>query len=83
MLNFHAFGLDRDGIQRNLEIMACRFHWFGVSVCSVARLAGCVHGLAKMECTRADLRDPSRCNAGRASVDASVKRIPVLAAVLV
>ncbi len=59
------------------------FHWFGVSVYNVARLAGFVRGLAKKEFTRADLQDASRFNAVRASVNAYVKSLPELAAVLV
>src|SRR5712691_11691259 len=52
-LNFHSFGQDIDGTKGDLEIIACMFHWFGVSVCNVARLAGFVRGLAKKEFTRA------------------------------
>ena len=55
-VKFHVYGLDIDGTKGDLELIACFFHWFGVSVCNYARLVGFVRGLARLPFRRAGRR---------------------------
>lgn len=43
--------------QHSLDVKACMFHWFGLSLCNYARLVGFVRGLHLGELVRADLTD--------------------------
>ena len=82
-VKFHVYGLDIDGTKGNLDLIACFFHWFGVSVCNFARLVGFVRGLSANEFTRADLNDPGRFQDVRSSVDSYVGTLAELSDVLV
>ena len=82
-VKFHVYGLDIDGTKGDLDLIACFFHWFGVSVCNYARLVGFVRGLSANEFTRADLSNPSKFQDVRASVDTYVGNLPELSDVLV
>lgn len=81
-VSFQAYGLDIDGTKGNLDLIACFFHWFGVSVCNFARLVGFVRGLSANEFTRADLSDPARFQDVRSSVDSYVRNLAELSDVL-
>lgn len=82
-VKFHVYGLDIDGTKGNLDIIACFFHWFGVSLCNFARLVGFVRGLSVNEFSRADLSDPAKFDAVKASVDEYVNAVPELSDVVV
>lgn len=78
-----TFGVDPDGSKDGLDMTACLFHWFGVSVCNMARLAGFLRGLSIGAFTRSDLGDPSKFKAVRAAVDDYLSRVTELSPVLV
>ncbi len=82
-VKFHVYGLDIDGTKGNLDLIACFFHWFGVSLCNFARLVGFVRGLSVNEFSRADLSDPAKFDAVRASVDEYINAVPELSDVVV
>ena len=66
-----------------LDLIACTFHWFGVTVCNYARLVGFIRGLDKGEFTRADLTDKSRFETIKQPIASYVGRVPELANVKV
>jgi hypothetical protein len=76
------FGLDIDGTKGNLDLIACFFHWFGVSVCNYARLVGFIRGLATNDFSRSDLNDSSRFEDIKKSVNAYAKGVSELTDVL-
>jgi hypothetical protein len=78
-----TFGADPDGSKDGLDMTACLFHWFGVSVCNLARLVGFLRGLSTGAFTRSDLGDPSRFKAVRAAVDDYLSGVTELSSVLV
>ena len=80
--NVFSFGRDPDGSNENLDLVACTFHWFGVSVVNFARLVGFISGLENNEFERRDLGDPEKCKSIKKSVDSYVNKVPELAAVL-
>jgi hypothetical protein len=82
-VKFHVYGLDIDGTKGDLDLIACFFHWFGVSVCNYARLVGFLRGLSTSQFTRADLADPARFRTVSSVVDGYVNSISELSAVLV
>lgn len=82
-VKFHVYGLDIDGTKGNLDLIACFFHWFGVSLCNFARLVGFVRGLSVNEFSRADLSDPAKFDAVKASVDEYVKDVPEMSDIVV
>lgn len=82
-VKFHVHGLDIDGTKGDLDLIACFFHWFGVSVCNYARLVGFVGCLSRGDFARADLGDPARCRDVKAAVDAYVDSVAELSDVLV
>jgi len=81
-LTFLSYGLDIDGTKGNLDLIACFFHWFGVSVCNFARLIGFVSGLVESHFTRADLSNPAKFPDIRKSVDSYVNSVSELSNVL-
>lgn len=81
-MKFFTYGLDIDGTKTNLDLIACFFHWFGVSVCNFARLVGFVRGLAASDFTRADLNDPACFSDVRKSVESYVTGVSELSDVL-
>ena len=80
---FHVYGLDIDGTKGNLDLIACFFHWFGVSLCNFARLVGFVRGLSANEFSRADLSDTTKFEAIKSCVDGYVNTVTELSDVLV
>lgn len=78
----HVYGLDVDGTKDNLDLIACMFHWFGVSLVNYARLIGFVRGLTNNNFTRSDLGEPGNFKSITGAVDAYVKVVPELEAVL-
>ena len=82
-VKLHVYGLDIDGTKGNLDLIACFFHWFGVSVCNFVRLVGFIRGLSTSDFTRADLADPARFRDVNAAVDAYVGSVRELSDVLV
>jgi hypothetical protein len=81
-VKFHVYGLDIDGTKGNLDLIACFFHWFGVSVCNFVRLVGFVRGLSANEFSRADLADAAKFKAIKSSVDGYVNRVAELSDVI-
>ena len=70
-VNLVSFGLDIDGQPGSpyLDIVACLFHWFGVSLCNMARLVGFVNGLQRGDFSRCDLADAAKFKHIKDSVD--------------
>ena len=81
-VKFHAYGLDINGTKGNLDLIACFFHWFGVSICNFVRLVGFIRGLSANEFTRADLSDAAKFQAVKSSVDGYVGGVIELSNVL-
>jgi hypothetical protein len=79
----HMYGVDIDGTKGDLDLIACFFHWFGVSICNYARLVGFVRGISEGEFTHADLSDKSKLKHVRSSVDAYIKNVPELTDILI
>jgi len=82
-VKLHVYGLDIDGTKGNLDLIACFFHWFGVSVCNFVRLVGFIRGLSANEFSRADLADATRYPSIKSSVDNYVNRVTEVSDVLV
>ena len=82
---FVEFGQTDDGPTRDIDMMACVFHWFGVSLCNYVRLVGFIRGLEKGEFTRADLSDAkkSKDNVIAKAINKYVESIPELESVLI
>ncbi len=81
-VQFHVYGLDIDGTKGNLDLIACLFHWFGVSLVNYARLVGFIRALSNQDFTRSDLCDPARFKNITSIVDSYVKAVSELDAVL-
>src|SRR4051794_23240516 len=84
-MKFVSFGRDVDATTTDIDMVACLFHWFGVSLCNFARLVGFIRGLKEGDFTRADLTDQGKTKARvvKNSVDAYVQSISELQPVLV
>ncbi len=78
-----SFGLDFDGTRVRLDVIACFFHWFGVSACNFVRLVGFIHGLERKLFTRADLEAKASFKTIKAAVDGYVNSVTELDNVLV
>jgi hypothetical protein len=80
-----SLGRDFDATTQDIDMVACFFHWFGVSLCNFARLVGFIRGLKRGEYARADLSDPAKTKARviKNSVDLYVESVPELQPVLV
>ena len=81
-VNLHVYGLDIDGTKGNLDLIACLFHWFGVSLVNYARLVGFIKALSNKDFTRSDLNDPAEFKKITLIVDTYVKAVTELDAVL-
>jgi hypothetical protein len=81
-IKLYVYGLDIDETKGNLDLTACFFHWFGVSVCNFARLVGFIRGLNATNFMRADVGDPTKSESVRSSVDSYVASVPELSEVL-
>jgi len=81
-VQFHVYGLDIDGTKGNLDLIACMFHWFGVSLVNYARLVGFIKALANNDFARSDLGDPAKFKSIASRVDDYVKAMSELDAVL-
>ena len=77
-INTFIFGQDFDGTKTHLDLIACLFHWFGVSVYNYARLIGFMRGLSQGAFSRSDLGEPLKCKSISEVVDAYVNGIPEL-----
>lgn len=69
--------------QQSLDVTACMFHWFGLSLCNYARLVGFIRGLHRSEFVRSDLTDKKAAEKAKQSIEAYVASIPELAQVKV
>lgn len=67
------YGAENEDEVHQLDVMACMFHWFGLSVCNYVRLVGFIRGLHMQEFVRDDLTD----NKGAEKVKKSIKRYAV------
>jgi hypothetical protein len=69
-----------------LDLIACTFHWFGVTICNYARLVGFVRGLERGDFTRSDLAavgDKAKIEAIKRSITGYVSMVSELANVKV
>lgn len=80
---FTQFGGTSDEEIADLNLVACIFHWFGVSTINYARLVGFIRGLEMNAFTRGDLKDASKFKDISKVVKAYVESIPDVAPVLV
>lgn len=69
--------------QESLDVTACMFHWFGLSLCNYARLVGFIRGLHQGDFTRADLTDKKAVEKVKRSIEGYVSAIAELANVKV
>lgn len=76
------YGLDIDGTKGDLDLIACTFHWFGVSLVNYARLVGFVRALSNKDFARGDLGDPGKFKSITQFVDGYVKNVSELDSVL-
>src|SRR5438046_3682724 len=82
-MRFSSFGGTSDEEKADLKLIACIFHWFGVSLCNYARLVGFIRGLETNQFTRGDLKTPASFPHISKGVKAYVESIPEIASVLV
>jgi len=61
-----------------LDMIACCFHWFGLSICNYARLTGFIRGLHNGVFSRTDLRDASNFYRIKKATDAYVEGVAEL-----
>lgn len=80
---FTQFGATSDAEREQLNLIACFFHWFGVSAINYARLVGFIRGLELNLFTRADLKDATKFKGISDVVKAYVVSVPELTNVLV
>lgn len=80
---FTFVGATSEEEEADLNMVACMFHWFGVSLCNYARLVGFIRGLDLKQFSRSDLRTPSAFEGVSKSVSTYVSGISELAPVLV
>ena len=73
-----SFGIDFDGSRDRLDVIACFFHWFGVSLCNYSRLVGFIHGLETKAFTRATLQDRDSFQDIKVAVDSYVRSVTEL-----
>ena len=78
-----AFGFASEAEREFLEMVACFFHWYGLSICNYARLTGFIRGLARGDFDRSDLHDASKFKRIKAVIDEYVSSIPELESVVV
>ncbi|MFT3879677.1 MAG: hypothetical protein QM703_08455 [Gemmatales bacterium] len=76
------WGTDFDGTKDLLPQITCYFHWFAVSVCNYARLAGFIRCIEKNEFSRADLSDPTKFKAISTAIGNYVKGVSELTEVV-
>src|SRR5262249_47416499 len=76
-MTYVVMGADIDGPTRDIDMVACFFHWFGVSLWNYARLVGFIRGLQKGEFARADLTDLTKIKDRviKKSIDAYIGKI--------
>ncbi len=72
-----------DAEKHALDVTACMFHWFGLSVCNYARLAGFIRGLHNGDFSRSDLTDRKTVEKAKRSIDSYVSSVAELANVRV
>lgn len=65
-----------------VDMVACFFHWFGVSLCDYARLTGFLRAASAGTIKRDDLRNPARSENANKIVDDYVGTVHELRAVL-
>jgi hypothetical protein len=81
-VNVQIYGLDIDGTKGDLDLIACLFHWFGVSLVNYARLVGFIKALSNKEFTRSDFSNPAKFRKNTQIIDHYVKAVPEMASVL-
>jgi hypothetical protein len=82
-VQFSSFGQDFDGTKTALRSIACHFHWFGNSICNLARLAGFIRAMHTGCFTRADLNNSAKYKTVKNEVDGYVDGVRELADVKV
>lgn len=73
---------DFDGTKNYLPMIACQFHWFGVTLCNLARMIGFVVGSSDGRISRQWLEKPADYPKVKQFIDDYVRSIPQLASVL-
>ena len=79
----HEYGGTNAAEREMLDVVACFFHWFGISLCNYARLTGLIRALARGEVTRSDLQDPTKFRSIKSAIDNYVSSIAELESVRV
>jgi len=82
-MNFMQFGATSSEEEADLNLIACFFHWFGISAINYARLVGLIRGLETNLFTRTDLNDATKFKDISKIVKAYVESVAELANVLV
>jgi len=70
-----TFGGTSPKEKHSLDVTACMFHWFGLSLCNYVRLIGYIRGLNRGDFTRADLTDKKAVDKVRKSIEGYVSSI--------
>jgi hypothetical protein len=81
--NFSFFGGTSDQEVDDLNLVACIFHWFGVSAINYARLVGFIRGLELSLFVRDDLKDKTKFKHISKAVKAYVESVSELSSVLI
>lgn len=80
-LKVMMYGAMNQEEQRFLDVTACMFHWFGLSLCNFVRLVGFIRGLHKGEFARSDLTDKKGAEKAKKAIDAYVASVTEIGAV--
>jgi hypothetical protein len=70
-----SFGATNDEERELNDIIACYFHWFGISICNYVRLTGFIRGMNLGHFSRKDLRDSKNFKTVRDSTNAYVDSV--------
>lgn len=82
-LKVMMFGSTSPEDQYSLDITACMFHWFGLSLCNYVRLVGYIRGLDRGDFTRSDLTDKKAVENVKKSIEGYISGITEIADVRV
>jgi hypothetical protein len=78
-----CFGATSPAEEERLNMYACMFHWFGVTVINYARIVGFIRGIERGVFSRADLADKTKFDVIKKEIADYIISIPELANVKV